>query len=100
VLPGEHIYATLEALLDPARDRERACAADREGGLRWVQPRRQLEQRERVTVRLCDDPVSHPVVEPFFGRGCQERSGILVRESAHHQAGDAGQLAGDLARRE
>jgi hypothetical protein len=74
-----------KALLDAARDRPDVWTAEPTGQLRRGQPPRQLHQRERVTPRLGDDPVPHPLVEPPRDHRVQQGAGIGVAQTLDHQ---------------
>jgi hypothetical protein len=69
----------------PARGAETACQ------LYCRDVSRHLEKGKRNATRLCDDPVSHPLVDPPQDHGVQQLSGVDIGEAADHEFGKAGQ---------
>ena len=75
----------LEALLDAAGQRRRAVQAQPARQLGGGQAARQLQQRQRVAVRLGHDPVAHPLVERSRHHGLQQRPRVMVVQTADHE---------------
>ena len=61
---GQRLQPLPEALLDPGRDRPSPRQPEPAGQLREAQPARQLQQGQRVTRRLGQDPVPDLLIEP------------------------------------
>ena len=83
----ERLKSSNEALLDPSRERLRLQQPESSGQLRRRQPARQFEQRERITPRLRDDPVTHALVQLESHRRAQQRAGVAVAHAVHLQLG-------------
>ncbi len=81
-----------EALLDPARHRERAGHAEPAGQLRRGRPVRQFEQGQRVAAGLGDDPVADPLIQAAGEDRGQQRPGVSIRQSGEHQLRKASQV--------
>ncbi len=90
---GQLVEPALEALLDPAGQRQQLRQAEPAGHLRRRQAARQLEQRERIAARLGDDPVPDAFVEPARDDRRQQRAGVVVAEPFQLQLGQPDQLA-------
>jgi hypothetical protein len=81
-----------EALLDPVRQRHDVRKAEPAGKLRRGQAARQLEQGERVAVRLRDDPVGDAVVQTPGNGGVQQRRGVALAQPAHGELGQSREI--------
>ena len=90
---GQRVELPQEALLDPPRQRLGLQQPEPAGQLRRGQPARQLEDRQRVAVRLGDEPVAAPVVEPGGDDGREQGARVRVGEPAERQLGQADELA-------
>ena len=88
------------ALLDAGRQRRRCGEAEAARELRRGQAARQLEQRQRVPVRLGDDPLEHALVEPGGQRGLQEQPRVAMGQRLDRQRRQPREGVTDLARRE
>ena len=80
-LVGQLLEPPQEALLDPARQRQRLRQPEPARQLRRREPARELQQRERVAARLGDDPVADALVEPARDDGREQRRGRPPRPS-------------------
>ena len=81
-----------EALLDPVRKRRDVGKSESACELCRRQCPRQLEQGERVTVRLGDDAVEHRLVQASGPRRVQERAGVARAEPSQQELGQPVQL--------
>jgi hypothetical protein len=70
----QRLEPTDKALLDPSRKRVRLEQPEPTGQLRRRQPPWQLQQRQRVAVRLLDDPIAHSLVQLEPHRRAQQRA--------------------------
>jgi hypothetical protein len=66
------------------------------GQLHRRQLARQLEHRQRVALRLGDDPVPDPLVHRAAQRRHEQRARVAVGEALYGQLGDGGELRGRL----
>ena len=73
------------ALFDQAADRLAAGKTEPAGEIGGVPRARQLEQRERVAVALCDDLVANACVQGARHVGQQQRAGITIAEWSNRQ---------------
>ncbi|HUO74576.1 MAG TPA: hypothetical protein VMU39_27645 [Solirubrobacteraceae bacterium] len=74
---GDRLNPTNEAFLDSPCDPLRLDEAEAARQLPRRHPPRELEQRQRVSVRLRDDPVTNPVIEPEPNGRVQQRPGVV-----------------------
>ena len=81
-----------EAVLDPARQRRRVGQAESAGQLGRRQRPRQLQQRQRVAVRLGDDQIAHPRIERPGQHGVQQRPRVVVPQPLDLELRQPGQL--------
>jgi hypothetical protein len=89
---GKPANALEEDLLDPARQRQRLGERLGAGELRRRERRGHLEQRERVAVRLLDQPVDHGDIDVQAGSAFEQRRRRLGVERADEERGDAGRF--------
>ena len=89
-----------EALLDPRRDRCRAREPEPARQLRRRQSSRQLQQRQRVSPGLGDDPVPHSRVQRPGQRRIQQRPRIVLTQALDHELRHPRHMARRVARRE
>ena len=90
--------AAQEAFLDPAGQPSRIWETEAAGQLVMAQAVREFEQGQRITVRLGDNPVSHPGVQPAGDDRGQQVAGVGIGEALDKNArnpseviqGDAG----------
>ena len=73
-----------EALLDEVRDRPGVGTAEPARQLRRGQPSGQLQQRERISIRLGDDPIADPFVQSPGDHRAQQRTGLRVAQAPDH----------------
>ena len=97
---GERLNPTNEALLDPPCEPLRLDQAEAARQLPCRQAPRELEQRQRITACLSDDPVSHPLIQLEVDRRAQQRAGIPIPHANHLQLGHVQKLLAGLARGE
>ena len=97
---GERLDPTDEALLDSSGEPLRFDEAEAARQLPCCQAPRELEQRQRITACLSDDPVSDPLIEFEPHRRAQQRAGILIPHAIHLQLGHVQKLLAGLARGE
>ena len=82
---GQRRQPPSEAFLDAAGQRRDAGQPEAARKLRRRQPPRQLQQGQRIAVRLGHDPIAHPFIQrPPDHRG-QQCSRILLTQTADHQ---------------
>ena len=98
-LDRQGVQLPSEAVLDPARQWRRIGQAESSCQLGRRQRPRQLEQRQRVAVRLGDDQIAHPGVQRPGQRGVQQRPRIVVPQPLDLEFGQPGQfLSGNPGR--
>ncbi len=85
---GQVLQPPQKALLDPARQRQELGQPEPAGELRGRQASRKLEQRERVSAGLRDDPIPHARIERAGDHPRQQRTGILVGEPFETRLGE------------
>jgi hypothetical protein len=69
--------------------------------LRRVHPSRELEQRQRIPVRLGDDALEHPVIHPSWKHGLQKGPRVATsREVRRMHLGEPAERFAALAGRE
>jgi hypothetical protein len=68
--------------------------------LRWRQPARQFQQRERIPARLSDDPLQHALIQPSRQGGLQQRPRITTPQRPDVQLREARERLAQLAGRE
>ena len=95
---GKGLQTTDEALLDPPGERLRSHPPKAERQLGCRQPARQLLQRQRIPVRLGDDPLADGRIQERMHRRSEQRAGIAVAQAPHLQPRDVLQLSTGLAR--
>lgn len=83
-LDGERPDTPEKALLNEVRHRSRVRTTEPARQLRDSQPLGQLQQRERVPVRLSDDPIAYSLVETSGCRRIQQSTGIGVAQTLDH----------------
>ncbi len=71
-------------LFDPVGQRPSAGQPESAGQLRRGHPAGQLEQGQRVTAGLGDDPVPDPLIEPPRQHRGQQRPGVRIGEPRDH----------------
>jgi hypothetical protein len=81
-----------EGLLDPVGDGRHVRQAKSGGQLRRLQAPGQLEQGERVSVGLGDDPVAHPSVEPARDDRGEQLAGVPGGQALDAELGEALEL--------
>jgi hypothetical protein len=84
---GERLNPTDEAFLDSPCEPLRLDEAEAARQLPCRQAPRELEQRQRITARLGDDPVSDSLIQFETHRQAQQRAGIPIRHAIHLQLG-------------
>ena len=92
-----------EAVLDPPVQRYRAADSEAARQLRRRQPSRQLKQRQRVPVRVGDDPVPDPRVQRPGQPGqhrLQQLPRIVLGQAVHHELWQPGHVLARNPRRE
>ena len=102
-LRGQRLQLPPEALLDPPVQRYRAADPEPARQLRRRQPSRQLQQRQRVPVRVGDDPVPDPRVQRPGQPGqhrLQQRPRIALGQALHHELRQPGHVLARDPRRE
>lgn len=87
-----------EALLDARGQRHRWGQPEATAELCRRQPARQLDESERVAVRLDDDPIQHRLVEPGRQDGLEQRARVTVSQRLNTELGQAGQRIAEFAR--
>jgi hypothetical protein len=78
---------------DATRKIRRRRNAEAAGELRPGLAPRELEQRERVAVRLGDDPVAHALVDRARDDGREQRARVLLAETGERQLRQPVELA-------
>jgi hypothetical protein len=68
--------------------------------LRRRQAARQLKQRQWITVRLRDDPITHSLIQHKTHRRSQQRAGVAVAQALDVQLRDVLKLVARLTRGE
>jgi hypothetical protein len=82
---GKRRQPPREAVLDATGQRREAWYPEPARQLRRRQPPRQFQQRQRVAVRLSNDPIAHPLIQrPADHRG-QQRPRIIVTQTVDHK---------------
>jgi hypothetical protein len=102
-LRGQRLQLPPEVLLDPPRERHRAAAPEPARQLRRRQTPRQLQQRQRVPVRVGDDPVPDLRVQRTGQPGqhrLQQLPRIIVGQALHHELRQPGHVLARHACRE
>ena len=89
-----------EALLDARGERQRRGQAEPAGELRRRQAAWQLQEGERISVRLDDDPLQHTLVEARRQDRVQQRPRISTAERLDVKLREAGERLDRLPRRE
>ena len=84
---GERLNPTNEALLDPPCEPLRLDEAEAARQLPCRQAPRELEQRQRITACLSDDPVSDSLIQLEPHRRAQQRAGVSIPHAIHLQLG-------------
>ncbi len=89
-------------VLETSRQARRGRAGKATGQLGFAHPSRQLQQPQRVSPRLRDDPVANPLVQMTWDGSCQQRARVLVGEPFDRQRRQTRKhpLAGHLPDRE
>jgi hypothetical protein len=72
-----------EALLDPARQRRGVGQPEPARELGRRPATRELQQRERVALRLRQNPITHPLIKPAGHHRPEQLARIVVVQSAH-----------------
>ena len=98
VSAGSPASRTAEAVLDPPRQRKRVRQTEPAGQLSRRQPPRQLQQRQRVTARLRDQPLPHPLVQRNADRRAQQRARVTITQTLDHQLRQSLELITRLTR--
>jgi len=80
---GDRADTSYEALLDPPRHCLRLWQPEASSQLRRRQSAWQLEQRQRISARLRDDPVKDALIQLEPQRRAQQCTGITVAQAAH-----------------
>ena len=88
---GQRLQLPAEALLDPLRQRHRAGQAEPARQLRRRQPPRQLQQRQRVALRLGHDPVPDPIIDRPGQRRAQQRPRVALPQPPDFELRQPGQ---------
>jgi hypothetical protein len=65
--------------------------------LRRAQPARQLQQRQRVAVRLGQDPIPDLIIEPEPVHRAQQRAGVRLLQASYLQLRQPPELLAGLA---
>ena len=89
-----------EVFLDPSGQRDRCGQPEPTGELGRRHAARQLQQRERIAVRLDDDPVEHPLIDASRQDGLQQDPCITPSQGTDVDLGEAGKRVASLAGRE
>ena len=97
---GQRLQLPEEALLDPPRQRRRAGQPEPARQLRGRQPPRQLQQRQRVALRLGHDLVPDPVIDRPGQRRVQQRPRVALAQPPDFELRQPGQLRARLPGRE
>src|SRR5919202_2325128 len=84
---GERLNPTNEAFLDSACEPLRLDEAEAPRQLPCRQASWELEQRQRITACLSDDPVSDSLVQLEPHRRAQQRAGVSIPHASHLQLG-------------
>jgi hypothetical protein len=85
---GECLDPANEAFLDSPGEPLGLHQAEAARQLPCRQPPREFEQRQRIPVRLGDDPVPDSLIELEADHRAQQRAGIPIPHTIHLQLGD------------
>ena len=98
--PGQVLHPPQEAVLDPARQRQRLRQPEPARQLGRGQPPRQLQQRQRVPPRLGHDLLRHPLIQRPPHQRAQQLPRIRIPQPLDRQLRQPGQLRAWLPCRE
>ena len=97
-LRGQDLRLPPETLLHAAQPRHRTGHPEPAGQLRDRQPSRQLQQRQRVAVRLGHDLIAHPHIQRPGQHRVQQRARVRLPQTSDHKVRQVSQVgAGDTA---
>ena len=89
-----------EAVLDPPRQPRRVRQTEPARQLSRRQPPGQLQQRQRITARLRDEPLPHPLIQRNPQRRAQQRARITITQTLDQQPRKSGELVARVTRHE
>jgi hypothetical protein len=88
------------ALLDAGGQGHRGRQAKSARELRRAQPARQLQQGQRIPVRLGDDPLQHAFVQSSWQDRLEQRPRMTMTQRRHVKLRQTGERVAQLSRRE